>query len=358
MTIIEQMLEKYSLNSLEDEKNAIKEILQEVTLSGLARTDFFKYAAFYGGTALRIFYGLSRFSEDLDFTLLVPNKEFSFEKYIPAVRDAVESLGLVFEVKEKVKNADSQIKSAFLKGNTKEQFLIFYPNSKYMNQINKNEKIRIKFEVDINPPKYATTNFEYRLRPNNYQVQIYDKPSLFAGKIHVVLARKWEQRVKGRDFYDYIYYLASNTPVNLKHLEERLKQTKTIDEDFVLSLDSLKEMLYQRFDEINFTNAKTDVLPFIKDSNELDLWSSDFFKSITKNLQVVFKWLSIEWYEGESMSLTFDDFVKEVDYEIVKRGKGIYLINFLEWKGAYIKRVNKVRENFTLEYGIIDCNGV
>lgn len=286
MTIIEQMLEGYTLNSLEDEKNAIKEILQEVTLAGLARTDFFKYAAFYGGTALRIFYGLNRFSEDLDFTLLSPNEEFDIKKYIPTVRDAVESLGLEFEVKEKTKNADSQIKSAFLKGNTKEQFLIFYPNSKYMSQINKNEKIRIKFEVDINPPKYATTSFEYRLRPNNYQVQIYDKPSLFAGKIHAVLARKWKSRVKGRDFYDYVYYLASNTPVNLKHLEARLKQTQTIKENITLTQESLIEMLNQRFDEIDFKNAKTDVQPFIKDSSELDLWSSEFFKSITKNISI------------------------------------------------------------------------
>lgn len=284
MTIIEQMLEGYTLNSLEDEKNAIKEIMQEVTLAGLARTDFFKYAAFYGGTALRIFYGLNRFSEDLDFTLLSPNEEFDIKKYIPAVRDAVESLGLDFEVKEK--NTDSQIKSAFLKANTKEQFLIFYPNSKYMNQINKNEKIRIKFEVDFNPPKYATTSFEYRLRPNNYQVQIYDKPSLFAGKIHAVLARKWKSRVKGRDFYDYVYYLASNTPVNLRHLEARLKQTKTINEDITLNQESLIEMLYQRFDEVDFNNAKADVQPFIKDSSELDLWSSEFFKSITKNLKI------------------------------------------------------------------------
>lgn len=286
MTIIEQMLEEYILNSLEDEKNAIKEIMQEVTLAGLARTDFFKYAAFYGGTALRIFYGLNRFSEDLDFTLLSPNEEFDIKKYIPAVRDAVESLGLEFEVKEKEKNADSQMKSAFLKGNTKEQFLIFYPNSRYMSQINKNEKIRIKFEVDINPPKYATTNFEYRLRPNNYQVQIYDKPSLFAGKIHAVIARKWKSRVKGRDFYDYVYYLASDTPVNLKHLEARLKQTKTIDEDTSLTIESLKKMLYQRFDEIDFNKVKTDILPFIKDSSELDLWSSKFFISITKNLKI------------------------------------------------------------------------
>ena len=145
MTVIEQMLEKYTLNNIEDEKNAIKEIMQEVTLAGLARTDFFKHTAFYGGTALRIFYGLNRFSEDLDFTLLSPSENFDFEKYIPAVKEAVESLGLEFEAKAIKKNPAAKIKSAFLKGNTKKQFLIFYPNSTYMNQINTNEKIKIKF---------------------------------------------------------------------------------------------------------------------------------------------------------------------------------------------------------------------
>lgn len=285
MTVIEQMLEKYTINNIEDEKNAIKEIMQEVTLAGLARTDFFKHAAFYGGTALRIFYGLKRFSEDMDFTLLYPSKDFDFDKYINAVNDTVESLGLKFEVKAKQKKHDSSIKSAFLKGNTKEQFLIFYPNSKFRKQLNNNETIRIKFEIDVNPPKYATTEFKYRLQPNNYRVQLYDKSSLFAGKLHAVIARKWKNRVKGRDFYDFVFYIANDIPVNLKHLESRLKQTNTIEEGFHLTLNSLKILLYERFDDIDFELAKNDVLPFIKDANELDLWSSDFFKSITETLK-------------------------------------------------------------------------
>ncbi len=285
MTVIEQMLEKYTINNIEDEKNAIKEIMQEVTLAGLARTDFFKYAAFYGGTALRIFYGLDRFSEDMDFTLLSPSSDFNFDKYIKAVSDAVESLGLKFEVKAKQKSRDSTIKSAFLKGNTREQYLIFYPESKFITQLNSNEKIRVKFEIDVNPPKYATTEFKYRLQPNNYRVQLYDKSSLFAGKLHAVIARKWENRVKGRDFYDYVFYIANGIEVNLKHLESRLKQTKTIEEDYKLTLSSLKTLLFNRFEQVDFELAKKDVIPFIKDDSSLDLWSLDFFKSITKNLK-------------------------------------------------------------------------
>lgn len=286
MTVIEQMLEKYTLNNIEDEKNAIKEIMQEVTLSGLARTDFFKHAAFYGGTALRIFYGLNRFSEDLDFTLLSPSEDFNFDKYLPSVKETVESLGLEFEVSNKEKNAKTNIKSAFVKGNTRKQFLIFYPNSTHLNQINNNEKIKIKFEIDVNPPSHATTEFKYGLLPNTYQVRIYDKSSLFAGKLHAIIARKWKHRVKGRDFYDYVFYITNDVPVNLKHLEARLKQTKTIDSDTILSLESLKELLYNRFNVIDFEKAKQDVIPFIKDVDDLNSWGVEFFKSITNDLNV------------------------------------------------------------------------
>lgn len=287
MTLIEQMLSQYTIETFEDERNAIKEIMQEVTLSGLARTDFFKHAAFYGGTALRMFHELDRFSEDLDFTLMYPNDKFDMKKYIYAIREAVESLGLSFEIKEKEKSRNSSIKSAFLKGNTKEYFLIFYPDSIHTSQINIGEKIRIKFEIDINPPEYASTRFEYRLLPYNYKVQLYDKPSLFAGKIHAVLARKWKTRVKGRDYYDYVYYLASNTPVNLNHLEARLKQTQTIERDTVFTLELLKEMLYRHFDKVDYKIAKSDVLPFIKNTKDLEAWEPEFFKTITTKLRSI-----------------------------------------------------------------------
>lgn len=180
----------------------------------------------------------------------------------------------------------SNIKSAFLKGNTKEQFLVFYPGTNQIEFIANNEKIKVKCEIDINPPMFATTELKYRLLPFPYQVKVYDKASLFAGKIHAVIARGWKSRVKGRDLYDYIFYLSSNTSVNLKHLEARLKQTSHIDENEHLTLKSLIEMLNSRFDKIDFNEAKKDVTPFIEDIETLDLWSADFFKSITKNMIV------------------------------------------------------------------------
>lgn len=286
MTIIQQMINKYNPKTLEDKKNAIKEVLQEVVLAGLSKTDFFTHAAFYGGTASRIFYGMDRFSEDLDFSLLATDDTFDIHQYFKPISDIVNSLGLEFEVSKKDKTFHSNIDSAFIKGNTKETYISIFPNSTDSSQIIHNEKIIIKFEIDVNPPKYATTEIKYRLLPFPYQVRVYDKKSLFAGKIHAVIARSWKNRVKGRDLYDYVYYLSLDTKVNLKHLESRLKQTKSIENDVVLTKELLVEMLENRFNHIDFEKAKIDVKPFIKDQNSLEIWSSDFFKSISGNIQV------------------------------------------------------------------------
>jgi predicted nucleotidyltransferase component of viral defense system len=241
--------------------------------------------AFYGGTALRIFYGIDRFSEDLDFSLLGSNESFSIEKYLKPIEDIVNSMGLVFETTRKEKTKESNIDSAFIKGNTKETFIVIYPNTDDYKQIIQNEKITIKFEVDVNPPLYATTELKYRLLPFPYQVRVYDKESLFAGKIHAVIARSWKSRVKGRDLYDYLYYLSLDTKVNLKHLEARLKQTNTIEENTTLTRELLIKILNDRFDNIDYENAKLDAKPFINDSNSLDLWSNAFFKGVTENIK-------------------------------------------------------------------------
>ncbi len=77
------MLKTYDINNIYDRKNAMKEIMQEIVLCGLSRAGFFKKAAFYGGTALRIFYGLDRFSEDLDFSLETADPAFDLSAYFP-----------------------------------------------------------------------------------------------------------------------------------------------------------------------------------------------------------------------------------------------------------------------------------
>lgn len=286
MTIIQQMINKYNPKTIEDKKHAIKEVLQEVVLAGLSKTDFFTHAAFYGGTALRIFYGMDRFSEDLDFSLLVAEDTFDISEYFKPISDAVNSLGLNFEVLKKEKTVNSNIDSAFIKGNTKETIITIYSSSSDSRLIIHNEKIIIKFEVDVNPPLYAHTEIKFRLLPFPYQVRVYDASSLFAGKIHAVIARSWKNRIKGRDLYDFVYYLSLEAKVNLKHLEFRLKQTKTIDENIRLTRDLLIDILEQRFDQIDYDTAKSDVRPFIKDQSSLDLWSREFFISITKQIKV------------------------------------------------------------------------
>lgn len=283
--VLMQMLSKYQTNTIEDKKNAVKEIVQEVVLCGLSRGGFFKEAAFYGGTALRIFYGLDRFSEDLDFSLVTQNPDFDLTKYFSYIENETKSLGLNFSVVEKEKAIDSNVKSAFLKGNTKEHILSFYEESDDTKIINREEIIKIKFEVDVNPPSGATYEIKFGLLPSPFQVRLYDLPSLFAGKIHACLCRNWKTRVKGRDFYDYVFFLSLGTNVNLVNLKAKLVQSEFIAEDYDLTIENLKGLLNERFSNTDFSQAREDVLPFVKDKSKLDLWSKEFFIEITKQLQ-------------------------------------------------------------------------
>lgn len=283
-TILEQMIEEYHPRNNEEKRNAIKEVMQEIVLCGLSRAGFFHEAVFYGGTALRIFYGLDRFSEDLDFSLLIKNKNFNLEKYFPLLKDTVQSFGLNVELELKSKTKDSNIQTAFLKGDTIEHFLLFYPNE-LVQGINKNEKVKIKFELDTMPPALATYETKFRLLPIPYSIKLYDESSLFSGKIHAVICRSWKSRVKGRDLYDYVFYLSRNTKYNLPHLREKLLESCYITKDSVVTNDTVKKMLIQRFNEIDYERAKEDVIPFIKDIQVLEIWSKDFFVSITSQLE-------------------------------------------------------------------------
>ena len=281
-TILTQMLEQYQTKTLTEKKNAIKEVVQEIALCGLSRANFFKHVAFYGGTALRIFYGLDRFSEDLDFSLISPNLDFDLKPYFNGLETELASVGLKFSIEEKIKSVDSDIKSAFLKGNTKEHIVSIYGLQDI--NINPSEIIKIKFEIDTNPPAFASFENKYRLLPSPYQVKLYDMPSLFAGKVHAVICRTWKNRVKGRDLYDYIFYLSHRSKINLPHLKARLVDSGVLKDDDTFTIETLRTMLNERFEAIDYESAKQDVLPFITDANKLDLWSKEFFIDISKNL--------------------------------------------------------------------------
>ena len=306
--ILNQMLEKYEIKNIQDETNAMKEIIQEIVICGLSRGNFFNEVAFYGGTALRIFYGLNRFSEDLDFSLINPNSNFDLTKYFTYIEKEVQayglnlkviekekskesnitrelnSYGLNSDIKVKEKTKDSNITSAFLKGDTKEHILIFFDNN--IKNSNSMKNIKIKFEVDINPPLGANYELRYKLLPSPHQVRLYDKSSLFAGKIHAVLCRNWKSRTKGRDLYDYIFFLSKDIGVNLELIKSKLIQSNVISENEEFNLDILKEILIKKFSEINYTDAKEDIIPFIKDTSSLDLWNDKFFIEITQNLKL------------------------------------------------------------------------
>ena len=283
-TVINTMLEKYNAEGLTDRKNAVKEIMQEIVLCGLSRAGFFRKAAFYGGTALRVFYGLDRFSEDLDFSLMEPDDSFELSDYFPILKKEIASYGLNVEISEKQKTKESAIRSAFLKGGTKEHMLLFYADSS-TSGISSDEKIRIKFEVDTNPPAGASFEHKFRLLPSPYEVTLYDMPSLFAGKTHAVICRAWKNRIKGRDLYDYIFYLSRGTELNTGHLKARLVESGVWQAEDEFGIEDAKALLCSRFDTIDYAQAKEDVLPFIKDTASLDLWSADFFKQITDRLK-------------------------------------------------------------------------
>ena len=282
--IIEQMLESYEIKNTNDEINALKEIIQELVLSGLSRSGFFDEAAFYGGTALRIFYKLARFSEDLDFALITPNKDFDLSKYFRYIAKELKAYGLNLKISTKQKHSETNISSAFLKGNTLEHILKFFPNEENHIYGQNLKNIKIKFEVDINPPKGATYEMQYKLLPSPHQVRLYDKSSLLAGKIHAILCRNWKNRTKGRDLYDYVFFLANNVNVNIELVKNKLIDSKYINKDEAFNIDVLKTLLIKKFKEIDYNEAKEDVIPFIKDVNNLELWNSDFFIKITERL--------------------------------------------------------------------------
>lgn len=286
--IIQSMLEKYQCKTQADYERAIQETIQEIALLGLWRAKFFEHAAFYGGTALRILYGLNRFSEDLDFSLLEPNEKFDLSSYNTAIKTELDSFGFFTEVETKEKsNIHSKIQSAFIKANTRQQFLNIHVDHQLIRHIHKDKTIKIKMEIDIDPPPHFHTETKLLLEPIAFGVNTYTLPCLFAGKLHALLCRAWKNRIKGRDWYDFAWYVGKKITPDLRHLQERLTQSGNWPADKKLENNDLKELLLQRISNIDFSQAKEDVLPFIDDPMSVAVWSQDFFKEIVEKLFVI-----------------------------------------------------------------------
>jgi len=269
---------EYKPRNQQEAEAALREIMHEVALAGLQRTGFFEKAAFYGGTALRIFYGLDRFSEDLDFSLLEISPEFSLEPHFKGIMAEFEAIGMQVSIKEKNKAAASNIDSAFLKSETVWKELVLegvIPQTGIQNP----PAIKIKLEVDREPPLGFDTEEKLLLKPFSFYVKCFTLPDLFAGKIHALLFRKWKQRVKGRDWYDLEWYIKKGVPLHLQHFLLRAQDSgdwtaKTISRDQVIRL------LNEKIDAVSFDRIREDVVRFIHDDKALEIWSPQYFKDL------------------------------------------------------------------------------
>lgn len=282
-----RMLDRYNCKSINDYKNALKEIIQEIALLGLWRSKFFEKAAFYGGSALRILYGLDRFSEDLDFSLLKKDDDFLMASYLKAVENELKSLGFFVTVKEKKKEFKTNIDSAFIKAGTLKNMIIVGIPESVRKKMHSEKAMKIKLEVDTNPPGDFNTKAEYLFQPVPFSVNTYSLPYLFAGKMHAILCRSWGNRVKGRDWYDLVWYAGKNIPLGLKHLESRMKQTGHLGANELITEKILRQKLMEKIECTDFNNAVKDVLNFLKDPSSLELWSEEFFRVICKKIKTV-----------------------------------------------------------------------
>jgi predicted nucleotidyltransferase component of viral defense system len=282
---VKQMLKRYKLHSQQDYINALKEVFQEIALLGLWRAKFFEKAAFYGGSALRILYGLDRFSEDLDFSLLHKDVDFSLNPYNAAITKELAAFGFTATVQTKYKQLETNIESAFIKAETKAQLLTIEAPLDIVKCMHKMQTIKIKMEVDINPPGLFTTETKFLLQPIPFSVKSFTEPNLFAGKIHAILCRPWTTRVKGRDWYDLVWYISRNTPVDLLHLKERLIQSKVWTRRDSLDREAFLELLTKKIKQTDFKKAQNDVRPFLSHTANIMLWSEKFFIAILEKIK-------------------------------------------------------------------------
>ena len=261
--IYDSMLSRYDLTTEQNKRNAIFEVNQQVILAGLYSGGFFESAAFYGGTCLRLFHGLQRFSEDMDFSLLAQDDAFDFSKYFQPIVDAFALVGREVEIKKKDKKNFGKVESAFLKDNTDVYDVMFQTE----------KSIKIKIEVDTYPPLNFKTEQKLLLQPHSFMTRCFTLPDLLAGKIHALVYRTWKNRVKGRDWYDFEWYVRHNVPLDFVHLAERCKQFNNED----ITLEQFKEKLKERLSTADIKQVKEDVLPFVRNPKELDIWSNDYF---------------------------------------------------------------------------------
>lgn len=283
---IETLLKSYDIHSKNEYQNAIQEIMQEIALLGLWRAKFFEHAAFYGGTSLRILHGLNRFSEDLDFSLLTPNPNFDLIPFLKSIEEELEISGLKVHVEHKIKHPEESIRSAFLKTGTLETFIRIGLDEGLKKLTQSSEIIKIKLEVDINPPSNFSTEIRYLLKPIPFSIRTYVPEDLFAGKMHALLCRPYKVRVKGRDWYDFIWYISNGFKLHLSHLETRMRQSGHYIDKKSLTQEIFIQLLKEKIHKLNVELAKEDIRRFIRNPKELEIWSNEFFIHLASQVKI------------------------------------------------------------------------
>jgi predicted nucleotidyltransferase component of viral defense system len=277
---IKQMLAKYESHSLQEHEQALREILQEIALVGLWREKFFEHAAFYGGTALRIFYNLDRFSEDLDFTLLSPNPHWSWNPFGEAIRRELASFGFEVSFVEKEKMVQTAIKSAFLKTPTVQELLKIGVHSDLLKGVHRESLIRIKVEIDTNPTLGYGYEQKFLSQPVAVSIKCVNEECLFAGKMHAALFRSWKGRVKGRDWYDVVWFIRRKIPLNLSFFSK----LNGLQED--LHREAFLTMAKERIQQLDIKAAIEDVTHFVRDQEAIKrTWSKEFFLYMIDTIQ-------------------------------------------------------------------------
>ena len=269
----ERALMRYNIKDVKDKQNAIYEIMQQVVLAGLHRGGFFDRAAFYGGTCLRLFHQLPRFSEDMDFSLLAPDEHFLFENYFQPIIDEFDNLGRKVEIKKKDKKTFGRVDSAFLKDNTDVYNVAFQTE----------KTVKVKIEVDTQPPLKFRTEQKALTLPYTFMVRCFQLSDLFAGKMHALAFRNWKTRVKGRDWYDFEWYVRWRVPLDFEHLQERTREFNGIE----MTREDFMAVLKERLSTTNIEDVKRDVRRFMINPHELDIWSNDYFLQLAD--MIVFK---------------------------------------------------------------------
>lgn len=265
MAIFDDLVEQYHPMTDDARESAQREVMQKIALAGLNRGGFFEHAAFYGGTCLRIFHGLNRFSEDMDFSLIEKNSNVHIENYFQPIVDEFRAIGMPVEIVKKDKKAFGRVESAFLKEDTEAYDIKFQTR----------KMLKVKIELDTNPPLQFSTEQRLLMQPYSFSVRIFTLPDLYAGKMHALVYRAWKRRIKGRDWYDFEWYVRNGIALDFNHFQARIKEFSGED----VNRDQFMQQLRNKLATSDIDNVKQDVLPYIshEQRRELDFWSNNYF---------------------------------------------------------------------------------